>query len=258
MSNLWKVVPISDNQLLDVNADDLIKNGHFRLCRTYKGGGGYDQFPYIAVKHGLVSSPDQANLQFIVQLYGCNLDCPFCYVTRAGVWGNYTTYSSEQLIDEYNNAKQSHYVNIFHLMGGAPALQLKHWHEILDLLDNDIFHSDLMLSESRYQSHVLKQLNKYNILLAVNIKGTNKEQWESNTRKQYNERLIEHNLQQITNYLDTNKWYITFTNVPEIDRNQFLEKYKLNNYTNFNIDLIDYNAVEFVDSVLWGKHDKNI
>lgn len=253
MSNLWKIVPISKNQLLDVNDSDLIENGHFRLCQTYKGGGGYDQFPYIAVQHGLVESPELANRQFIAQLYACNLDCPFCYVTRSGVWGEYVIYNTEQLIQEWINAKITHNVNVFHLMGGAPALQLKYWYEIIELLENnDIFHSDLMLSESYYQTNTIKQLNKPNVLLAVNIKGTNKEQWEQNTRKPYNERLLEYNLNQILDNLDSNRWYITFTNIPKINSEQFIEKYKLYNQINFSIDLIDYNAVDFVDSIPWG------
>ncbi len=249
MSNLWKIVPISKNQLLDVNDSDLIENGHFRLCQTYKGGG-YDQFPYIAVERGIVNVSEQANRQFIAQLYACNLDCPFCYVTRAGVWGEYITYNTEQLVQEYNKAKTTHNVNVFHLMGGAPALQLKYWNEIIELLDNDdIFHSDLMLSESYYQTNIIKQLNKPNVLLAVNIKGTNKEQWEQNTRKPYNKQLIEYNLNQIQNSLDNERWYITFTNVPKIDSEQFIKKYNLYDQINFSIDLINYNAVDFVDSI---------
>lgn len=254
MSHIWKVVPISGNQLLDVNEFDLITNGHFRRCLTYKGGGGYDQFPYIAVKLGLVSSPDLASVQFIVQLFGCNLDCPYCYVTREGVWGDFVYYNSEQLVNAYNKAKVSHGVNVFHLMGGAPGLQLKNWPELLDVLGpGEIFHSDLMLSEGKYSSSVLQSIDRNGVLLAVNIKGTDKTSWENNTRKQYDESLLDYNIKQIKGNLDPARWYLTFTNIDKTKQESFLSKYDLDDNYSYQIDLIEYNAMPYVDSVQWGR-----
>jgi hypothetical protein len=43
----WKVVPLSPGQLLDVRPEDILNDGHFRRCNTYRGGGGYDQFPRL-------------------------------------------------------------------------------------------------------------------------------------------------------------------------------------------------------------------
>ena len=86
-------------------------------------------------------------MQFVVQLYGCNLDCPFCYVTRRGVWDTPIKVSTDALVRAYALSG----ANVFHLMGGAPALQMKFWPELLDALGPDIlFHSDLMLTETRY------------------------------------------------------------------------------------------------------------
>ena len=254
MSHIWKIVPISGNQLLDVNESDLLANGHFRRCLTYKGGGGYDQFPYIAVELGLASAPDLVNAQFVVQLLGCNLDCPYCYVTREGVWGDFVYYDSEQLINEYNKAKISHGVNVFHLMGGAPGLQLKYWSELLDILGpGEIFHSDLMLSEGKYSPEVLKSIDRHGVLIAINIKGTDKLTWEINTRKPYDESLLELNINLIKEHLDPARWYITFTNIDKASQDQFLSKYALADHYNYHIDLINYNALPFVDSVQWGR-----
>jgi hypothetical protein len=65
----WKVVPISKYQQLDVNHLVLLDGGAFRKCNTYKGGGGYDQFPAICERR----LGKRLHQQFIVQLYGCNL-----------------------------------------------------------------------------------------------------------------------------------------------------------------------------------------
>ena len=250
--HLWRVVPISENQMADVDPKDLIAGGHFRLCQTYKGGGGYDQFPYYAVSRGMVRNPDDASRQFVVQLWGCNLDCPYCYVTRAGVWGESVTYSTSQLVYAYQRARSEHDVNVFHLMGGAPALQLKHWPELIHGLGY-MFHSDLMLTEGVYDREVLKQINDGDILLAVNIKGTDPEEWLKNTRKELNESVFERNLESVMETLDWRKWYVTFTGVAKDKSDAFLKYYGLEQQDAYNIDIINYNAMPLVDSVPWGR-----
>ena len=80
----WKVCPIQGRQLKDVRKEDLWAD--FRFCNTYRGGGGYDKFPEIAKKRGMTCKGD-IGLQFVVQLYGCTLACPYCYVTADGIWG---------------------------------------------------------------------------------------------------------------------------------------------------------------------------
>lgn len=250
----WKVVPISDNQMLDVNPDDLILDRDFRLCQTYKGGGGYDKFPYIATSRGLVKHPNDANLQFVVQLFGCNLDCPYCYVTREGVWGDFVYYTTEEMVNAWKQAQETHGANVFHLMGGAPALQLPNWPELLDMLGSDvIFHSDLMLSERVYKEEQIRALDRENVLLAVNIKGTDKESWETNTRKPYNLSLIECNIEALKDWLSPERWYLTFTNISSESRDEYLERYGLTSQTNYIIDLIEYEAMPLVDSVEWGR-----
>ena len=142
-------------------------------------------------------------------------------------------------------------------MGGAPGLQLKYWPELLDCLGSDIiFHSDLMLSEGYYNSNILKAIDRKNVLIAVNIKGVDKISWEANTRKIYDENLLEYNINKLKNDLSSSRWYLTFTNIDKDARDQFLSKYELTWQYNFNIDLIDYTAMPYVDSIPWGRSAK--
>ncbi len=92
----WKVVPLSEGQLQDVNPKDILEDGLYRMCNSYKGGGGYDKFPDF-VQHFYRLEKDKYSKQFIVQLFGCNLDCPYCYVTREGVWGDWVEKSCGKL-----------------------------------------------------------------------------------------------------------------------------------------------------------------
>ena len=228
----WRAVPISTNKMLDVNPNDLISGGHFRLCQTYKGGGGCDQFPRIPAARGLVSTPSGANRQLVVQLWGCNLDCPYCYVTRAGVWGEPTVYTTQELSQAWRLAQTTHGVNVFHLMGGAPALYLRQWPKLLDAPPpQTLFHSDLMLSEGSYDDEVLVDIDRPGVLLAVNVKGTDSESWERNTRKPYHPKQVIANLDKVRRRLSPERWYITFTNVAPDAQEAFISEYGLEEQT---------------------------
>jgi len=206
MTFKWKVVPIQGRQLRDVRQEDLF--GDFRLCETYRGGGRYDQFPKIYKKR-TSSAIEEANIskQFVVQLYGCPLDCPYCYVTRDGVFGEYVEYTTTELIDAFVASE----TNVFHLMGGAPGLYLKDWWRIVEHLpEYAIFHSDLLLIEKNYKKEWFERICKPNVLLAVDIKGVTSEDFFGNTRCFLNWQQLIHNMRVVVE--SGAGFYITFTN----------------------------------------------
>ena len=258
---LWKVVPLSKGQLLDVRPKDILNDGAFRKCDTYRGGGGYDLFPILADK--FFGEPNH-NLQFVVQLFGCNLDCPYCYVTRAGVWGKTIKFSSEELVRHFNESP----CTVFHLMGGAPALKLSHWEGLLETLTLEskksrwLFHSDLMLTERHYSKELLYSINHARALYAVNIKGVTSETFETNTRKKMDEKLFWKNLELVqASYINH---YFTFTNLPDEEIKLFWSIFKSKfgwklmerkRETASSIDLKDYIAETHVDEIPWGRNE---
>ena len=251
----WKVVPLSQGQLLDVRKEDVLSGGDFRLCETYRGGGGYDQFPSIIEKR----SGKNHHKQFIVQLFGCNLDCPYCYVTRAGVWSKPKQLTTLQLVEAFQSAHETHEATVFHLMGGAPALQLKQWPALIEALASVkfeyVFHSDFLLTEGVYSEDVLKKLARKDCLFAVDVKGLTKEEHLRNTRKPFQEELFWKNLGR----LEETKvpYYVTFTAVetPSLFWKKFQElwpkSYERVVSESFSINLIDYEAAPHIDDVPW-------
>lgn len=243
----WKVCPIQGRQLKDVRKEDIF--GDFRICDTYRGGGGYDQFPEIAKKRIatdiLINLAGDISTQFVVQLHGCHLNCPYCYVTSDGVFGKWYPYSSEGLLLNFYRAEFEHDCGVFHLMGGSPSLYIEHWHEILDVLPNTfIFHSDLLLTEKLYPN--LSKLKRPNALYAVNIKGVTDEDHYTNTGKEINWRIFWANFDQLV--LNGPNFYITFTN-PDLRNLDGFKKILINRYgdwvlkDSFVIDLIKYDAL---------------
>jgi len=241
----WKVCPVQGRQLKDVREEDLW--GNFRFCDTYRGGGGYDQFPQIAKNRGLTCRGD-IGLQFVVQLYGCTLACPYCYVTRDGIYGTYEEYTSEQLLGAYGRAFIARQPGVFHLMGGAPALYHSHWSELLDMISEDvIFHSDLMLVENSYNLPKLSHCNAGNALYAVNIKGVNAEDHFRNTGRKLDDKQFWFNFYCV---VDSGiNFYLTFTNPDKDHLDEFKDRivrrygdWILNDH--FVINLIDYEALK--------------
>ena len=129
-----KVCPVQGRQLKDVREEDIF--GDFRICNTYRGGGGYDQLPDIAGRRGLINEYTRGEIgtQFVVQLYGCHLRCPYCYVTKDGVYGTYVRYDIPELIEAFDAACNEKNVGTLHMMGGAPALWMEDWQNIPMLL----------------------------------------------------------------------------------------------------------------------------
>lgn len=198
----WRVVPICDAQRLDIHEDDLLNDGVFRKCNTYKSGGGYDQFPKIYNKRfGHHPNPTQ----FVVQLYGCVLNCKYCYVTTEGIWGCPKKITTQELLDYYNASG----LETFHLMGGAPAMYLKHWKKIHDKVD--IFHSDFLLVEGVYEPEWLEGLKGLHV---VNFKDFVE--------------YTEQHLQNLDHIVDAGiEFYITFTGKPTM-RQQIIDRYGRN------------------------------
>lgn len=257
---LWKVVPLSKAQLLDVRPEDILGGGLYRLCDTYRGGGGYDQFPDICAKR--LGKPAM-HRQFVVQLYGCHLDCPYCYVTRAGVWGEPARVSTTRMLNDFDASG----ARVFHLMGGAPALHMTKWPNLLQRLASRpdvVFHSDLLLTERRYAPSLLSLLAAFpNALYAVDIKGLTNEEHLANTRRPFREEMFWDNLRAINEA--GLQYYITFTNVRERNVARFWSMFKrrlpnawqLQFRDAFSIGLVDYNAIPFVDSIPWGGIRRN-
>lgn len=236
----WKVVPICDKQLLDVDSNDVLFSGDFRKCNVYKSGGGYDKFPDMCERRFNI----RLSNQFVVQLFGCPLNCKYCYVTKEGVWGKYKEYTTVELVDFFIESGQE----IFHLMGGSPALYIEHWEKIIKLLPSySVFHSDLLLVEKDYTEDIIKSIKGHNTLYAVSIKGADSEEFLKNTRAKLNEKRFFNNLDLIVDLeLD---FYITYTGMSRdsIDKfeHMFTKRYGyFSSIESFSIDIIDYNAIK--------------
>lgn len=235
----WPVVPLCINQLKDVNPIDILNNGLYRKCSTYHSGGGYDKLPYILKGREMFTS----DKQFVVQLAGCPFKCPYCYVTPDGVNGKAVKIDTTRLIEDFKDSGQ----DIFHLMGGAPALYISHWDELIKALENQgckVFHSDLMLVECEYTNEILHSIESDIAIHAVSVKGCNQVSYIKNTGTKVDLALMKHNLQQL--YKSNINYYITFTGMTDLEVKEavkWLEIKPKQLKDSFTINLIKYKAL---------------
>lgn len=250
----WKVCPIQGRQLKDVRPEDIY--GDFRICKTYRSGGGYDQLARIIERRGVRRNPkDNIEKQFVVQLFGCHLRCPYCYVTRDGIFGSYIEYASHQLAYHYYSAYAEHDVGVFHLMGGAPALYIEHWPDLIGQLDYEtVFHSDLLLTEKLYDRSVLTKINKPNTIYAVNIKGLGSEDYFKNTGRVLTDEVEKTFWSNMRSIIETGlNFYITFTN-PDVSKLHWFKNLLKHHFgsrileDSFVINLVNYKALEDGDA----------
>lgn len=241
----WPVVPICDAQLLDVDPKDILLMGLYRKCNTYKSGGGYDQFPEIW-KRRFGTAPENIGDQFVVQLKGCTLNCPYCYVTKAGVNGMPVRIPTSDMVRSFELSG----CGVFHLMGGAPAIYLEHWPELLKELNGRPFHSDFILNEKEYDPAVLRDIASFpNQLHAVSIKGEDAQAYLRNTNTAVDPALI---LKNLTALVDAGiPFYITFTGMSDAAIEDFKKAMEYPFYTadifqdSFAIQLVDYDALHW-------------
>lgn len=232
MNKQFKVVPICPKQGKDVRPEHVLFNGKYRLCDTYSGGGGYDQFGRIYKKRfGTLPHP----VQFVVQLHGCPLKCSYCYVTPDGVHGDYEATYTDTLITDFTGIHKTKHIDVFHLMGGAPALYLEHWMILARHISSMgcIFHSDFLGVEMPYKREWIQNLPG---LHAVSIKNP------KDVGVPYNVELLMYNLKML---LTSNvQFYLTFTGEPAL-RDKIEAKFGSNILLDsFCIDIKKYKALE--------------
>lgn len=222
--------------------EDLIAGGLFRKCDVYRAGGGYDKFPDICKKR----LGYNYRMQFVVQLFGCNLNCYYCYVTKDGVFGDFILLTTDDIVHHFDVSG----LKIFHLMGGAPALYIENWWEIIQKISGDtIFHSDLLLTEKRYKAAWLDSIVSANCLYAVSIKGLSKVEYEKNTRVRFNEGMFWDNFDAVVKH--GVPFYLTFTGIDTTSEEYLLYLDMLSSrYGNSVIEdavalpLVQYNAMQ--------------
>lgn len=170
------------------------------------------------------------NNHFIVQVAGCPLKCPYCYVDNLKADLLMTADELVEKFIEFKKIVESKFnikLKVFHFMGGAPALYCEFWKELRNSLDNHGFNdvllfSDVILVENYfYKKKPWEFLNLHHFILTGCLKGTNEDNFIKNTGG-FN--LFRQSLKELQNYLPAKNFYLTLIGFEEKD---LLQIYKI-------------------------------
>ena len=190
----------------------------FHICNTHSS----DQFPTIAKKRGLLHKliKGDLNKQFVVQLHGCIVKCPYYHTIKSS---KPTKYYFNELVEEFGRAYKEHNVGVFHMVGGAPSLLMKDWCSIpMHLFPFHLFTSNLLLTEGKYDSSVLYTMGIKNALYTINIKGVNSIDYKKNTGVNIDWLLFWNNFDKVLK--SKLQFYVVFTNPDPEGIDKFKEK----------------------------------
>lgn len=192
-----------------------------RICTTNTGSRRDigDRSPYRMARLFGGMWQDYNN-QYVIQVAGCPLDCPYCYVdnleenahwTVASIVNNFLAFS-QMAVDFFHEP-----LNVLHLMGGAPAIYCSFWPKLRAEMDsrglgNVVLFTNVILVEWRLRNvQPWDFMNLHNFIVEGCLKGTNRENFVQNTGHDlFDDAIIE-----LRRYAPLTNFYLTLINYDE-------------------------------------------
>ncbi len=221
------IAKIGKTQKIDVEKSSgiVFHDNIARICTVVKDKEAHDdrgdKSPYRMAEIFGGDWQDYDN-HFIVQVAGCPLNCPYCYVDNLKAD---LSMNADELVDKFIEFKKkvepkfNIKLKVFHFMGGAPAIHCEFWKELRDSLDkkglkDTVLFSDVILVENRFlKNKPWEFLNLHHFILTGCLKGTSKENFIKNTGSD----LFQESLKELDNYLSAKNFYLTLIGFDEKD-----------------------------------------
>jgi len=134
------------------------------------------------------------NNHFVVQVAGCPLDCPYCYVDNLEPDIDVSAVTLVALFKAFRDQAAVDFkvpLNVFHLMGGAPAVYCKFWPELREELDHQgcedvvLFSNTILVERHAHQVCPWEYMKLPRLIVEGCLKGTNPNNFWRNTGKDW-------------------------------------------------------------------------
>ena len=172
-------------QMVDVLKAGRFQNGFARVCKVIESPNWHgDKSPLHLNK--LFGHPWRYyDTHMVVQVAGCSLRCPFCYVDN--LKKDYLC-SEHDIVEWFLMFKEKYpEINVLHICGGLPARYPSFWGVLRDALDERGLQETIILSDTVflenwfYDEHPWEHMDINNFALVGCLKGTTKENFIENT-----------------------------------------------------------------------------
>lgn len=214
MTAKLEIARLGPGQLKDVERSGVEHhNGWARTCTILQGNPPQsdigDRSPHrIADLYG--DNWKYWDRHFVVQVAGCPLRCPYCYVDNLDVGFRI---SIEELVGIYADFRECiPELNVFHLMGGCPGRYAHLWPLIRAELDkagfrDTVFFSNVILVEETVHGACPWRHIPLRSVIAVCLKGTSFSNFVENTQRN----LFQEALVELENYIRLDNPRIHYT-----------------------------------------------
>ena len=208
-----KIGPLQKLDLLDSECVPIYsKYGRVHRVKKHNGLDAINDDSPIRLSDMFNRPMDSLSNHFIIQVAGCELDCPVCYVDNKN-WD--TTFNAQDLVDEFTKFKRVvPSLNVFHLMGGNPGRFASGWSILREELNSRTYKNIILLTNVLFIENELyanipwTKLELDNFVIAGCLKGTNKQNFIDNTGKDYFDVAIK----ELKNYVKFKNFYLTLLN----------------------------------------------
>lgn len=212
------MIPISKIGPLQIR-DILASKGivHFdrwaRICTVLKGGHDRgDNSPHRFAKL-FGGAWQQYNNHFVIQTACCPFKCPYCYVDNLN---NDIQLAPMQLVQMYIKYKMQSPcdVNVFHLMGGAPAMYceflpaIRSALDIVGLGDTILFTDTILVENSLYGVKPWEYMKLHHFCMVGCLKGTDPGDFVKNTGVD----MFDEAMRELSYYIGHKNFYLTLIN----------------------------------------------
>lgn len=176
-------------QKIDVEKSGRLHDDYGRICQVVQSPNWHgDLSPCRMAKFQNIDNFELFDKQFVVQVAGCPLKCPFCYVDNFKMDKFFT---ADELVTKFAEfRKQEPNLNVFHLCGGCPARYSEFWLNLRKSLDENgfwrvILLSDVIFVENHFYNvkpwETIRKMHPYNFFIVGCLKGTTKQNFIKNT-----------------------------------------------------------------------------
>jgi len=162
------------------------------------------------------------NNQFIIQVAGCPLDCSYCYVDNLRPDALVNARFLVGKFQEFRIAvfeQFGEFLNVFHFMGGAPAVYCEFWPELREELYRQSLGEVILFSNAVLVEGLTHQVSPWHymgtpqLIVEGCLKGSNRENFKQNTgRDLFNQATLE-----LVKYLPYKNFYLTLIGYDEKD-----------------------------------------
>lgn len=199
-------------QKIDVKKAGRYHDDYGRVCQVIQSKNWHGDLSSLRIAKLFGKHWQHWDKHFVVQVAGCSLKCPYCYVDNLNPDKIVTAKELVSLFFEFSEIVPD--LNVFHLCGGMPARYPKFWEELRDELNNTGLREVVLLTDTVFVEHTIYNVFPWCYIelpyfaLVGCLKGTTRQNFFVNT----GQNLFDEALKELKCYVEHKNFWMSLIN----------------------------------------------